>query len=103
MERIHMGPGRLYGPDGNTLLEIKEASFDGITTIAEPGPAGDVRVYTPSFLEPIELSMEIRADRRLVAALVVGWRAPGPVRWKQLDRARRLAKNKKNRPRAEVQ
>lgn len=102
MERSHidLGAGRIYGADGLTLFDVKECSFEDITTTPGPGPAGDIRF--PSFLQPIELSMEIKADRRLAAALLLRWRAKGPPRWIQLDRARKMTHRKKRRHRAEV-
>ena len=102
MERRHIdiGPGRIYGADGMTLFDVKECSFENITTTPGPGPAGNVRF--PSFLQPIELSMEVKADRRLLAALLIGWRAKGHPRWIQTMRAMRMPRRKKRRRRAEV-
>jgi len=94
------GPGRIYSADGMTLFDVKECSFENMATTPGPGPAGDVRF--PSFLQPIELSMEVKADRRLLAALLIGWRAKGHPRWIQTKRAMKMTRTKKRRQRAEV-
>jgi len=100
MERRHidLGPGRIYGADGTTLFDVKECSFENITTTQGPGPAGDVRF--PSFLQPIELSMEFKADRRFLAILLMGWSTKGHPRWVQAMKAMRMTR--KHRKRSEL-
>lgn len=100
MERRHIdfGPGRIYASDGKTLIDIEAASFDGVLTTPAPGPAGDVRYPTMHMLEPMELHITFNdAHRRFFAALVLGWRAKGPIRWIAVERARRLIRRKKKR------
>ena len=100
MERlphIHFGPGKLFTADGRELADIQEASFENITTIAAPDPTGDIRVYSPSFLNPIELSMDVRIHRRMIAYLLVNWKAKGPIRWIGLDRAKKLKRRRRKK------
>ena len=102
MERRHidLGPGRIYGADGMTLFDVKEASFEDITTMPGPEAAEDARIRAASFLEPIELSFDVKTDRRFFAAVAIGWRAKGPVRWKAFEKA--LRHTKKHRKRSEI-
>lgn len=104
MERRHidLGPGRIYGADGMTLFDVKEASFEDITTTPGPAAAKDARIRAASFPEPIELSFTIRTERRwrFLAAALIGWRANGPVRLRALEGA---AKSMiKHRKRSEI-
>lgn len=100
MERsphINFEPGKLYTADGKELMDIQEVNFEKMGCITAPGPARDVRVYTPSFLEPIELSLDIRMHRRMIAYLLVNWKAKGPIRWVGLDRAKKLKRRRRKK------
>jgi len=106
LERTHItfgGPGRIYASDGKTLLEIKECSFENAITTPAPGPAGDVRYPMISAMEPIELHLTLNdRHRRLFAAIVLGWRAKGPVRWINTARAMKMTRIRKKKKRSEL-
>jgi len=106
LERSHItftGPGRIVAADGKTLLEIRECRFEDTITTPAPGPAGDARYPMISAMEPIELHLDFNdRHRRLLAAIVLGWRAKGPVRWINTMRAMKMTRIRKKKKRSEL-
>ena len=109
MERHHieLGPGRMYGPDRRTLIEIHDATaeFESKAT-TDPATKG----FHPliAALEPMEIHSSATIewprpiDDRHPAWVYFTWYARGPVRWKEITKAASMRTASRRRRKAEV-